>query len=342
MKNIYTFVSENIMKQRQVVRYGAVGALGNLIGYGARKYIKSAAKYAAKRSYTKTRDSKSKVQDSVVTTQYDTKMQYRRKRMPKFKRRQWKNFVKKVSAVSLRGIGIRTVLFNENVVVAPVLGANEQTFAVVHLYGANGVNTVNEFGARDLRQIFVNDTAAETGTKWCFFNGVIDITMTNVDEFNTLEIDVYKIMYGRSDNPTANLSGPLTNVIYETDPIAGGNTQISISRRGATPFDLSDIAMLTKWRVMTKRKYILSPGQIATYQHRDNRNKWMTSYDLDPNSSRGTTDFTCKYTTTFLVVAKANNPNATTANFRLAATRNYRYKIHAQNVNEPKCAVLAG
>ena len=128
--------------------------------------------------------------------------------MPRKQRKRWVKFTKKVHQVANKDLGVRTVLFNDRIDLAYEITPNKQVYGAVHLYGGNGVNAeaptgvLREIGARDLRQIFVNDGQIDEDSIVQFRNGIVDITMTNVDG-QTLEVDVYKIRYKESDNPQA-------------------------------------------------------------------------------------------------------------------------------------------
>lgn len=84
---------------RPVTNYGK--AIGTALKYG----------YKAYNSYTKYQKNKTQNQNTV-TTQYDTRLQYRKKSMPRWKRKAWKRFSQKVNAVNLKNHGTYTRLFN--------------------------------------------------------------------------------------------------------------------------------------------------------------------------------------------------------------------------------------
>jgi hypothetical protein len=282
-----------------------------------------------------------KVRDQTLTTQYDTKLQYRYKRMPYKKRKAWSKFTKKVQAAGDRLIGQRTVLLNEYIVLDQTLGLGEQTYGFVHLNGANGVNVASrEIGARDLRQLYTNDPEFSIQSKAIIRNAIIDITMKNVMSVGTIEVDVYVLKYGWSEQPMVNAYTAFST--YTSNPIQSGTSLITMDQRGATPFDMPDVLSILRAKIISKRKYLLSAGQCATYQHRDNRNHMVKGYELDANSLRGSTDFNNKNTMSFLVVSKNTDVTATQAALQVSATTNYRYKILPASVNKPRVNLLAG
>lgn len=272
-----------------------------------------------------------KGKDNFTTNQYDTRTVYRKKSMPRKKKRVWRKFVKKVNSVGTQLIGRRTVLFNDFIVIGTEIAENYQGVGWIHLYGANGVNTSGEeLGARDLRQIKQNDSEILPDSNVMMLNGVIDITMLNTD-ISTLEVDVYKIVYGKSDQPFANFRACIDAVAQL--PINGLGQNLTIEDRGATPWDIPTVLSYLKAKILYKRKYLLGAGQSATYQHREPKNFKIKGADMDPSAIRGDLDFTSGYTTTFMIVSRNLSSSALTAKLRVGATRNYRYKVLPSSVN---------
>lgn len=72
-----------------------------------------AAGYRYGRTLTKTK--KKFTSGSGVTNQYNATLQYRKRRMPRRKRGQWKRFVRKVRAVNMRSQASRTFVFNNSI-----------------------------------------------------------------------------------------------------------------------------------------------------------------------------------------------------------------------------------
>jgi len=217
-----------------------------------------------------------------ITTQRDVTNVYRKKRMPRRRRRQWVKFVRKVKAVVYKGLGTKTVLFNEQMV-APAAPNDQQRFVTVTLYGFMGSMDASDVtGNRDLYRIALNDPEifkSGTGTsqvpvngKLLMGSGILDMTMTNTSE-TAVEVDVYLIVSGMfTNNRTINDGFNDPN----TPTIAGSGNGIGLNtHRGATPFDFPQVISANKLKILSKKKYFLPVGNTATYQFRDSRNHYI-------------------------------------------------------------------
>lgn len=218
--------------------------------------------------------------DNIVTRQFDVTNQYRKRKMPYRKKRRWRSFVRKVAAVQIKQAGLRTVLFNTRSQVA-----NATTFQGAHameLYGMSGTNDNNDVqGCSDIRRIFKNDpditkealTNEPKEGKLQFASGVLDATIRNLSEHEA-EIDVYTGWFRKSqDNAPAIANRNIINDLGQTgDPINTGNTTLNLGERGATVFDLSEAISKTGYKIYSKKKMILAPGQSTFIQHRDPKN----------------------------------------------------------------------
>jgi len=94
-------------------------------------------------------------------TNADIRMIYRKKRMPKKKRKRWANFVKKVGAVEERSLGTRTVLFNDLITQTSGATTGQNTLTLC-LYGfVNGTaGWMNDMNAIGQLENETNPTAA--------------------------------------------------------------------------------------------------------------------------------------------------------------------------------------
>lgn len=122
-----------------------------------------------------------------VTDQFDRKLIYKKKRMPKRKKSKWVSFKKKVNAVAEKELGTRTIVFNklfirENTVV------NQQALFACGLYTQESTGAGNEYlGDLSYIQAFENagDPTAAAGettdltTKYIFQSGILDMTIRN-------------------------------------------------------------------------------------------------------------------------------------------------------------------
>lgn len=125
-----------------------------------------------KRMYNAYRNRRRTSGDNVgVTAERDYRIVYKKKSMPKAKKKQWKKFVKKVNAVLAKDLGTKSVLFN-NTVNRSATGLG-QSIALFHLYGGNGTDNILEAGCRDIGQIFGQDVEIAAASKAMFASGVL-------------------------------------------------------------------------------------------------------------------------------------------------------------------------
>lgn len=202
--------------------------------------------------------------------------------MPRFKKRRWKIFKRKVLAVSEKSLGSKTVLFNDRLNdAANVINNNGQLAVNVALYPFNsGTKTY----LRDITRILNNDPDIGTSGKIIFQSGVLDMTCCNTSIKNptsspnasppALEVDVYEIIaYKQFEKLGAAGGGDVLQVLTEGDLdtpiILPGNTSLQINDRGSTPFDFPSAISEYGLKILKKTKYFLSVGQTFTYQMRD-------------------------------------------------------------------------
>jgi len=257
-----------------------------------RRAIGTAAAVAAQRSFTRTKTKQKRTMSGQgITAQYDRKRVYTKKSMPKYKKRRWRKFIQKVNAVDEKDLGSQTSLFNQQIEVSTIT-AGVQLTATCALYSSTSTSS----HLNDLDQIsgvfnYGNPTAAADDyvngtTKIIFKSGVLDITVRNTSDNGTstpvdcpLEVDVYEITvnHGQDDNASSynTLDDYFTQSATDTLQIggtaAGAAGQLTISRRGATPWDLPAALSQYRMKIWKKTKYFLGVGQTFTYQMRDPR-----------------------------------------------------------------------
>lgn len=273
------------------------------------------------------RPQRNSIRERGVTNQYDRNTVYRRKSMPRKKRLRWTKFVKKVNAVSDKSLASHTMLKNDQMTISQV-GTAAQMYGVFHLYGWAGTDpgSGTEKGTGDVASLVNHDTETNgPNRKFRYSSGVMDCTMANNGDY-TLEIDVYHIVHTKS-NVNANYESD--QFIAEADQVQPTPTGIFVNQpldltdRGATPFDFS-ISLKKGNKIMKKTKYILSPGQVATFQYRDPKNRYATAA-----WSFGSGYVWKGVTQTWLVIAKPvpGNSVALTSKIDIGVTRNYSYKV---------------
>jgi len=286
---------------------------------------------------------------------------YRKGRMPGRKKKAWKRFAKKVQFLKDKDLGLQTVLFNDKITQQgnTVASANQaQNTLTLGLYTLNSLT----YGyLNDLKEIsgldnFGNPTATagttvNQNTKLMFHTAVMDLTLRNTSTIvngdnsvqvapeAAIELDVYEIRVREdTESSTINYSS-ITGLLnsFDSDEIGGTGSGVSISDRGATPFEMSP--GLSRWgiKVLSKTKYFIPGGQTITHQVRDPKRRVCTYADI--NSESG---FNKPRWTRFLYLVYKLVPGFTIGtlpgNYRcnivVGSTRKYGYKIEGRS--EPR------
>lgn len=266
-----------------------------------------------------------------VTTQHDARLVYRKRRMPWKKRKRYVRGFRRHTAYSLKLLGTRTQLYNisGSITTDDSAGISSQCYVAIGMYGQTGADTQtvadkfrHNVGMGHLGDIFSKN--GEEGNKLIFGSAVMDITLRNTgtDQF---EADAYDIVC-RSHNPRANFNADLAIAESSTDAI-GSSGQLLLRKRGATPFDLSELTKMG-YKILTKRKYLLSPGQSCTYQIRDPRNRAVDGGDWLGVGQR----WVRRGMTRFVLVVCKNIVGATSAPIlTYGVTNKYMYKVWESN-----------
>lgn len=300
-----------------------------------------ANRYVGSRAPTRTKKS---VDYGGITTQYDKHQLYRKKFMPKRKKRAWKKFAKKVQAVEIADRGLVTHILHFDRV--QTVAASAQAFQACHLYGWSGTNGLaNEIGPRDMKGIFernyllrktVYDSAndnvlkADGGNDWLnvidevrMQSAILDVVMQNTGNV-TLVVDMYHLWY-TEETDQATLSQVIINGAAETQPIqtTGGALPVGgITTLGVSLFDIGK-SLSQGIKVMKVKQFLLGPSQVVTEQIRDAKNWKLNPYKCVRESNQFTNP---TVTESLLFVAK--NVNATTeGSIRYSATRHYRFTV---------------
>lgn len=243
----------------------------------AKAMIGRAVQTAVSRSSTATQTtSKRNYSAPGVTSQYDAKLVYRKRRMPRWKKRAWRKFSRKTNAVIEKGLGNRIVLYNNADDVTSA--GNFQGFSTWTIYGLNGTDIAANRGNKDVSDVFA--TASTSASKLIFKSAILDITMTNKGTNNTfgLEVDLYHVVYW-NECGKPNFNDVHAASVAETGMLPGKGA-LSLVNRGCTPFDLPQLLRKTRMRILKKMKYFLGPNEAATYQIRDSRNRRISGANL--------------------------------------------------------------
>lgn len=302
----------------------------------------------AGRSFTFTRRKKS-TSGRGVTFQRDHELIYRKRRMPRRRKRRWKSFIRKSVAASEKALGSRTVVRNEQFSFATsgTTGNTNDTVGQVALYPIN--NGTNEY-LKDINRIASDTDIPQTG-KLIFQSGVMDLTLTNISSSDDLdrkdipmEIDIYEISAGRNFEKATGDKG-LLDVFSEgfsdtpTLATSGTDSGLGITTRGSTPWDCPQGLSMYKLKIWKKTKYRLSGGQSLSYQMRDpRRHVFEKGYvgELLGSNYPGVTKW-------LLIIGKpiVGFPVGLlgVTEMRIGITRKYLYKLKEKN--EDKDALVA-
>lgn len=291
--------------------------------------------------------------------QADTRLIYRKKRMPRRMRKRWVSFIRKVDAAQERELGTRTVLFND-ALTQSVSSAGTQGCLTLALYPF--VNTTNLW-LNDMNQIGqmeneANPTAAAGATiyansKVLFQSAIMDITIRNistkrntgVDEISpdaSIELDIYELYMRKEpstpDADTANWASITRMLNRYDDPDIGGTAPgIAISDRGASPFEFGSQMARAGIKVMKKTKFFIPNGQTITWQCRDPKKRVCRYGDLETNDGWVKPGWTKVFYLVYKLVPGLTQ-GSLDGNYKavitMGITRKYSYKV--EGFNEPR------
>lgn len=334
---------------RRGIRPGVISRRRNFVA-------RAAATRAANRMRTRTRTGTRRNPTSGVgvTEQYDAKTVYRKRRMPRFRKRRWRQFKNKVAAVSEKDLGTQTVVFNTSITASNTTSGNQTLFDCALYPSTSGALTY----WNDLDQIgqynALADTTATAGlkispsSKIIFKSAILDITVRNGSTVrNTgaysysstakMEVDVYEITVRRGDEEGVTYSNLLalfnqnpTRTSAIGDGVAGAPSKIDLNLRGVTPFDCAYSLSNFGIKIWKKTKYQLSNGEQFTYQYRDPRRYVLNQRHITSNEG----PFEPRMTRCLLIIGRMC-PGVTVGsvdgtfqeNLIVGCTRKYFYKV---------------
>lgn len=302
-----------------------------------------------------------------VTTQHDERRVYRKRRMPRRRRRRWRLFKNKVLAVSEKDLGSRTVVFNNQNGPGNVTPGNCVVWDT-GLYGgakwdtASGSTNNGNARYRDLSRISklenTGDPTANAGstiydtTKFIFKSAVMDLTIRNASNTSQsglnnsqlkMEVDIYEIML---KNKTSRFTGATTtsspvtllemfaSAVNWTPVIGGAGTNCAIARRGVTPFDLVAALSFYGMKILKKTKYMIPNGDTITYQIRDPRRHVFTQEKMESGNGSNVPGVTRYILINAQVVPGLPAASSLEEKLEIGHTRKYFYKI--EGVNEDR------
>lgn len=312
--------------------------LRRVVTTGASALIASDAAYRATRKY-------SKKSPDGVTQQHDARVQYRRKRMPRRRKSKWVKFVKKVKAVTEKGVGTQNFLFNDTT--NAVAGVGSQAVTSVMLYGGSlATEIVNTRGYSDINKIMniVSPTAgiptsvsdlSRTGSLQ-FTSAVMDVTIKNLGA-DILELDMYEI-YFKGNKDLGQSLGRTIEDCYQgvlNSQVEKGGTAQAVTSRGWTPFNCGSGSGQMGLKIYKKTKFFIGSQQVITHQKRDPK-----SHYIGYNQAVWQKDVWAKkfsYLTFF--IGKATPGSESGPSYAVGCTRSYNGKIYQFSANTDQIVV---
>lgn len=226
-----------------------------------------------------------------VTEQHDSRLVYKKSRMPSRRRRGWKKFKNKVLAVSEKDLGSQTIIFNTQPTATNTTSGNQVVWSCALYPSASSTtywNDLDSIGAANALASTTSgsDIAVYPSTKIIFKSAVLDLTIRNISTNNgapdsalRMEVDVYELYATRVGDEEGTTYNTILDLFAQnparTKPIGAddgaGPTEVNLNLRGVTPFDCTYTLSNFKVKITRKTKYQISNGDQVTYQLRDPR-----------------------------------------------------------------------
>lgn len=332
-------------KARRLIAGAAGGIVGYTLGNLPGAYAGARLGYAAAGGYKK----RSIVSDGT-TVQRDDKITYRKKRMPKKKRKAWKKFTKKVNAVEIkdRGLQVQKFYYGFN---GATVSAQTQARAVFHLYGTANTqaNTGTETGNMDMALLRTEANLRQQN--WIkqiggvpnptipgglltpeirMQSAILDCTIQNSGNV-PLIVDIYHVWYTKANNYKS-FGDCLASWNNEHIPLQTGSTsaiadetKLRLDQLDTKLFDLPQLISLTGLTVKSVREVYLTPGQVHKVGIRDAKNYSINPgrYGLNISDQVGYAD--PKLTESYILVFK--NYGTSDGQYNMWGTRTYRYTV---------------
>lgn len=281
-----------------------------------------------------------------ITNQYDRKLIYAKKRMPKRRRVRWKKFIRKVQAATEKGLGSSTVVRNNlTTLQATTVLLNEAAQKVAHvgLYTIKNSSSADTEIRNDLHKFLSFDTRISLTSKVKFTSAVFDMTARCEVDLNAetknpggirIEVDVYELTWSKMQPGEAgSMEAVWTTGASDTGTIPGTGFQaLDLLTRGATPWDFPVAISQFGIKVYKKTKYHLSHNDTFTYQMRDPATHYFQRSEItDTNTVQENKPGLTKW---LMIIAKPiagyeySDTNLDTWKLHLGCTRKYLYKIN--------------
>lgn len=272
-----------------------------------------------------------------ITTQRDVVTQYRKKRMPKKRKKRWVRKVKAFNAMLGKRVGTTSIVQNAVLEQSFANDGSNQSYLICHLYGAFGADTFNrEAGTRDIYKMLIEDDRIDpNATTFQFTGACLDVTGRNTGDL-PLEVDMYIIIH-KGGKHRASTESELISAQANVNEPAGADPittdDVTLSQRGVTPFQLP---YWTKYgnTILKKVKYFLPQDATFTYQWKDPKNYLLNAQTIRDYSNNFVATKGMTKTLMFVfkpIVGSPTTGEVRTAKLTIGHTRTYAYKVFQDN-----------
>lgn len=234
---------------------------------------------------------KSAIESGANTFQHDSRVRYRKKRMPRRKRKAWKRFTRKVGAVSL---GMQPLQIYSNEGTENITASANQGTQWGRIIG--GTNVANN---DELWQIFrrcYNLAAIANAVPYKIYVKSIcmDVAITNTGSY-PIVLDVYTLQCRQDFATATKVQDQWQAALGEVQAPAGGGS-VTPTKTALTVFDAPNFC--SYWKVLAKREYIIGSNNVITLQMRIPLNKHIEGKVLGTSPQA-----LPKYSRAFLITA---------------------------------------
>lgn len=247
----------------------------------------SRAKYK-KKSYTKTKK-RPRNNQQYLTGHHDAQSLYKKSSKPRYLRRRWKSFKRKVQWVQANGTPRMTLVHTD--LQLPTCNDNEQALAYLPMYSGYGAADPENDMARitDVAQQTTSANLQKGSAYLRLHSALLEATIQNASE-NTIYMDVYSY-YCRKNTEDLPQSTMYTNGIAwanvagdgdENEPSAIG-TEPTINTLGVTPFQSTQFCRY--FTITRKTRYQIQAGDSVQLKWSDPRNKTIKMDALEKEGS---------------------------------------------------------
>jgi len=263
----------------------AYGGNGTMLGAGYRAvravtpFLSGAAASAGASIAGMMRGKSKTIEPQANTYQHDTRTRYRRRPMPRRRKKRWVRFVKRVKHVSLsmqplqiyttEGVSNQTSSANQGGIYSRIIGGTQVS------------------GNDELKLTFQKAynlaSAADCRPYKLYLKSIcLDVEVTNTGSQPVI-LDCYTLQIRKSYDGASTLHDHWSTSIGEISSPAGGGT-VSATKTAVTLFDAPNFCSF--WRVMKKTEYIIGGGNTITLQMRMPADRYIDGKQIE-NSPQG-------------------------------------------------------